>query len=148
MPTIEIYPEVGAFAEDKDAAAHIRQFAIEPALEHSGVVQIDFSDVTLVTQSFVHALISGVIRVGGEEILDRIDFKGCVPGVRGIIETVVQYSLDTGMVEDFTEQETQERLDQILTGAFQSGPTSLADIPKKDGDPRSPKSKTLKKKKS
>jgi hypothetical protein len=49
----------------------------------------------LTTQSFVHALISDVLRSEGEKILDRIEFKGCAPGVKGIIETVVQYSLET-----------------------------------------------------
>jgi hypothetical protein len=34
-------------------------------------------------------------RSGGEKVLDQIEFRNCAPGVRGIVETVVQYSLET-----------------------------------------------------
>jgi hypothetical protein len=86
---------VGDFAEDKDQAASIRESSIRPALAAGESVVLDFSGVSLATQSFVHALISGVLRDQGDGALDHLEFRGCVPGVRGIIETVVQYSLET-----------------------------------------------------
>jgi hypothetical protein len=58
-------------------------------------VVLDFAGVNLVTQSFVHALISDVLRSEGERGLDHLVFDHCNEGVRGIVETVVQYSLET-----------------------------------------------------
>jgi hypothetical protein len=92
---IHLFSEVGDFAEDKDQAAAIRERSIRPSLLRGEKVILDFSDVSLATQSFVHALMSGVLREEGDKALDLLEFKGCVPGVRGIIETVVQYSLET-----------------------------------------------------
>jgi hypothetical protein len=51
------------------------------------------------TQSFIHALISDVLRVHGEGALDYLEFKSCTDVVKGVVATVVQYSLDS-MGED------------------------------------------------
>jgi len=92
---VNVFDLVGDFAEDKDAAASVRDSKIMPALEGGDEVALDFTGVDLTTQSFVHAMISNVLRTYGEDVLDRIEFKGCGPGVQGIIETVIQYSLET-----------------------------------------------------
>lgn len=104
MKKIEILNAVGDFAEDKDAAATVRENFIRPALDRGEAVVLDFSGVTLTTQSFVHALISDILRSNGEHILEKIDFKDCSAGVRGIIETVVQYSLETLEDDDNANQ--------------------------------------------
>jgi hypothetical protein len=96
--TIELLSQTGDFAEDKDLAATIRETAIRPALRGGHQVAIDFYGIGLTTQSFVHALISDLLRSNGESLLERIEFKRCSAGVKGIIETVVQYSLET--IED------------------------------------------------
>jgi hypothetical protein len=96
MTRVRIFERTGDFAEDKDAAASLRENIIRPAISVKEQVLLNFEGVSLATQSFVHALISDLLRTGGEEVLERLEFKGCAPGVRGIIETVVQYSLDTG----------------------------------------------------
>ncbi|WP_431470330.1 STAS-like domain-containing protein [Sphingosinithalassobacter sp. LHW66-3] len=90
-----MYARVGDFGEDKDAAAAIRRDTIAPRVEKGQGVTLDFNGVNLVTQSFIHALISAVLRQRGEEVLGLISFKNCGGSVRGIIETVVQYSLDS-----------------------------------------------------
>jgi hypothetical protein len=94
MKTISIAKEVGEFAEDKDAAARLRRGVILPTLEKGDAVQLDFRGVTLTTQSFIHALISQALRVHGENVLERLSFKGCVPAVQDIVKTVVQYVLE------------------------------------------------------
>jgi hypothetical protein len=94
-----MFPIVGDFGEDKDTAAKLRKEEIIPALERGEGVELDFDGVTLVTQSFVHALISDVLRKFGEDVLDRISFKNCADVVRGITATVVQYTLDS-LAED------------------------------------------------
>jgi hypothetical protein len=92
---IIIYNEVGDFGEDKDVAAKLRKELINPCVKERKIITIDFSGVRLITQSFAHALISDVLRSGGESSLNYINFHNCAPGVQGIVETVVQYSLET-----------------------------------------------------
>src|SRR6516162_11803909 len=106
MKPIGIARAVGSFAEDKDVAAQIREKHVLPAILGSGTVELDFTGVDLATQSFIHALIAQPLGVGGEPALERILFKGCSRPVRGIIETVVQYVLET---EDGVAEETSEQ---------------------------------------
>jgi hypothetical protein len=94
MITVRIKDLAAEFAEDKDAAAEIREQKIRPALKSRRKVILDFAGVTLATQSFVHALISDILRTFGPSTLDLVEFKNCVKGVRGIVGTVVEYSLE------------------------------------------------------
>lgn len=91
MKTIIIFDKVGAFAENKDTARDIRVKEIIPALNSGEEVVLDFEKVEAATQSFVHALISDVIRKFGNDALDRMSFKSCVPVVKKIISIVVDY---------------------------------------------------------
>ncbi|SFM61685.1 STAS-like domain-containing protein [Methylobacterium pseudosasicola] len=95
MINLNIFEIVGSFGEDKDAAARLREAVIKPTIQGKEEIIIDFLGVTLVTQSFIHALISDVLRTNGEDALDFMDFKNCDAVVKGIISTVIQYSLDT-----------------------------------------------------
>jgi hypothetical protein len=97
---ITMFDIVGDFGEDKDTAATLREQRIRPCIERNEVITLDFEGVTLVTQSFVHALISDVLRVRGESALEVMEFQNCAPVVKGIVSTVVQYSLDTIADED------------------------------------------------
>ena len=92
MRTIKIIQRAGAFAEDKDMAAAIRDIEIRPALVRREKVRLDFKGVDGATQSFIHALISDVIRTDGAAVLDRIAFKSCNANVRSVIEIVAEYS--------------------------------------------------------
>ena len=60
---------VGDFGEDKDAAAKIRRSDIATCVQQKEIITLNFSGVSLVTQSFIHALISNILRVYGEESL-------------------------------------------------------------------------------
>lgn len=88
---IKIYDLVGSFAENKDIAKETRVNIILPNLEKKEKVILNFDKVTSTTQSFIHALISDVIRKKGIDILDLIDFKNCNETVKKIIEIVVDY---------------------------------------------------------
>lgn len=92
---INMFSLVGDFGEDKDAAASLRKSKIQPCVSQGNKIILNFSGVTLVTQSFVHALISDVLRSSGEVALDFLEFQNCADVVKGIISTVVQYSLET-----------------------------------------------------
>lgn len=95
MKTISLSEFVGSFAEDKDMAARLRKEEILPALSAGEEIELDFDGITLATQSFIHALISEAIRIHGEEALALMAFKNCGVAPKGIIQTVVQYVLET-----------------------------------------------------
>jgi hypothetical protein len=91
MKKIEIRAHAGAFAENKDIARDLRLNEIVPALEKKEEVVLDFTGVDATTQSFIHALISDLLRKYGGDVLDRIDFKSCNETIRKIITIVVDY---------------------------------------------------------
>jgi len=91
MITISIFDHAGGFAENKDTARELRLKSIIPALEENGEVILDFAGVGSATQSFVHAMISDIMRKYGSDVLERIEFKNCNENVREIISIVVDY---------------------------------------------------------
>ena len=92
---IRINDHTQSFAEDKDAAREIRVGHVEPALAKGGSVILDFTDVPLATQSFLHAMLSATIRSKGPNVLDKLQFKGCTPAVKSLIKLVCEYSQET-----------------------------------------------------
>lgn len=88
---IFLFKIVGNFAENKDSAKDIRERQIIPAIENSRSVILDFGKVESTTQSFIHALISDLIRKFGPEVLDNLMFKNCNATVQKIIHIVVDY---------------------------------------------------------
>jgi len=91
MIHIHLFPKTGSFAENKDIARDIRIHSIIPALENNQEVILDFEKIDSVTQSFVHALISDLIRKYGSDVLDRINFKSCNESIQKIINIVIDY---------------------------------------------------------
>jgi len=91
MKRIAIFERAGAFAENKDIARDIRNHEIIPALKENEEIVLDFQQVRGATQSFIHALISEILRAHGVNVLDSISFKSCNDTIKQIIETVVDY---------------------------------------------------------
>lgn len=91
MKRIEIHARAGAFAENKDVARDLRLNEIVPALERKEDVVLDFERVEATTQSFIHALISDLLRNYGSDVLDRIEFKSCNDTVKKLITIVIDY---------------------------------------------------------
>jgi hypothetical protein len=91
MRRIAIYAYAGAFAENKDVARDLRLKEIVPALEGKEDVLLDFGRVDATTQSFIHALISDLLRKYGNDVLDHIEFRACNDTVRKLITIVVDY---------------------------------------------------------
>ena len=91
MKTIKFFPVVGSFAENKDLARKIRLEKINPTLKKNQEITLDFENVGSATQSFIHALISDLIRNFGVEILDKIYFKNCSDTIKKIINIVTEY---------------------------------------------------------
>lgn len=61
------------------------------ALKQSEEVTLDFEGVDTATQSFIHALLSDILRKYGVDALDRITFKSCSTTVKKMIEIVAEY---------------------------------------------------------
>ena len=91
MKRIEIHAHAGSFAENKDAARDLRLKEIIPALDKGEDVVLNFERVDAVTQSFIHALISDLMRKRGSDVLDHLEFKSCNDTVKKIITMVVDY---------------------------------------------------------
>lgn len=96
MIRVDIGARAGSFAENKDIARDLRLREIIPALERNDPVVLDFVKVEATTQSFIHALISDLLRKFGSDVLDRIEFKSCNETVKKIISIVVDYMQDGG----------------------------------------------------
>ncbi len=88
---LKLFKRVGSFAENKDVAADIRLNKLIPALEKNKDIILDFEKIEGATQSFIHALISDLMRKYGNGVLDKIQFKSCNDTVKGIISIVVDY---------------------------------------------------------
>lgn len=95
MKTIKLFSEVGSFAENKDIARDIRIKQIFPSLKKNEQVILDFEKVESTTQSFIHALISDLIRNFGTEVLDNLTFKNCNETIQKIIGIVADYMQET-----------------------------------------------------
>lgn len=91
MIQIKLFKTVGSFAENKDFARQIRKEDISPALDKNEEVVLDFEKVDSATQSFIHALISDLIRNYGNKVLDNISFKNCNETIKKIINIVIDY---------------------------------------------------------
>ncbi len=96
MTTIHLKPLTGDFAENKDVARKIRIEMLTPVVSKSGKVTIDFSGVSGATQSFIHALISELFRIHGNEVLSLISFKNCSPTIQKVITIVTEYMQEAG----------------------------------------------------
>ncbi|MBI2092376.1 MAG: STAS-like domain-containing protein [Deltaproteobacteria bacterium] len=96
MITIKLLPLVGSFAENKDIAKDVRLKQVVPALDGKKEVVLDFEGIDGATQSFIHALISDLVRKYDNGVLDKIYFKNCNKTVQKIINIVVDYIQEAG----------------------------------------------------
>ena len=103
MKKILLFSYTGDFAENKDIAKNLRIEVIEPEIRNGNKITIDFDKVTSATQSFIHALISEVIRRFGVDVLEDILFKNCNEQIKTIIRIVVEYVQD-GIFTDPDEE--------------------------------------------
>lgn len=94
MKKIKVFDKAGKFAENKDVARDLRVGEIIPALDKNEEIMLDFEHVDAATQSFIHALISDILRRYGNDALDRVTFKSCSEPVKKIINMVVEYMQD------------------------------------------------------
>jgi len=88
---INIRSCAGEFAENKDVAKRLRIEVIMPALSRGDEVVLDFKDVSGVTQSFIHALISDPLREFKDRAFDNLMYQHAGTEVKEIISIVYRY---------------------------------------------------------
>lgn len=91
MKTIILKKEAGEFCENKDIAKKLREEVIMPTLDKGGSITFDFDGVIGATQSFIHALISDVIRKFQDYAFDNLFYKNTSPEIQKIISIVYNY---------------------------------------------------------
>lgn len=96
---LNIFEKFGEFAENKNKAKRIRERVLEPRVNRGESICLDFNGVNNATQSFVHALISNLIRVNGIDVLDKIEFRNCNETLQTIITIVIDYMQDSMDIE-------------------------------------------------
>lgn len=106
--TIDILERFGEFAEDKNKAKRIRTSILEPKIARGDLICLDFKGVNNATQSFIHALISNLIRLYGIDVLDLIEFKNCNETLQTIITIVIDYMQDSIDIEEEGEKEKEK----------------------------------------
>lgn len=94
MKVIKLLQYTGDFAENKDVARDLRVNYILPEIKAGNIVVLDFQGITAATQSFIHALISELIRKYTDDVYEKIEFKNCSPSVKQIINIVADYMED------------------------------------------------------
>lgn len=82
---------VNDFAENKDIAKKLRIEEIMPALSKGDEVILDFDGVSGATQSFIHALISDLIRKLKGVAFDNLMYQNTNDDIREIISIVYRY---------------------------------------------------------
>jgi len=93
MREIKIFKRTKEFAGNKDIARDLRLNEILPYIDKEEII-LNFDKVESATQSFIHALISDIIRQKGIDVLDKLYFKNCNSTIQKIIEIVVEYMQD------------------------------------------------------
>src|SRR5687767_8624466 len=89
MISLALAEEFGTHLSDGDAAAAFRARKIDPVIEATDKLVLDFSGVRSANSSFMNALISGIVENQGVGVIDRIVFKGCTPVVRVLVESAL-----------------------------------------------------------
>lgn len=96
MTTVSIFDKAGSFAENKDIARDIRLHIITPAFKKdSEAIVLDFKGVSGATQSFVHALISQLLRNYGDIVFTRLLFKDCNAAIQQVVNIVADYMAES-----------------------------------------------------
>ncbi|MCF7674559.1 MAG: STAS-like domain-containing protein [Akkermansiaceae bacterium] len=79
----------GEFLADGHLGNQFRNLRIESVWSRVESVVFDFSGVTNLTDSFVHATFGNMAEEDGEEFMAKVRFKGCSPLVKSFLSIAV-----------------------------------------------------------
>ena len=86
---IQMVTEVGDFLADGHLGNRFRSIQIESVWQQLDTVTFDFSGVTNLTDSFVHACFGNMAEEHGQEFLSKVRFRGCSPLVRSFLSIAI-----------------------------------------------------------
>jgi len=81
--------EFGEFLADGHLGNQFRNLRIESVWDRVESVTFDFTGVTNLTDSFVHATFGNMAEEHGDEFVAKVKFKGCSPLVRSFLSFAV-----------------------------------------------------------
>jgi hypothetical protein len=90
---LRLAEEFGPHLADGNAAAAFRMKRIEPYVEISPRIVLDFNGVRNANSSFMNALIAGLVEQHGRKVLEVLEFKGCIPVIRVLVEGAISLGL-------------------------------------------------------
>lgn len=85
--------EFGEFLADGHFGNQFRSLRIESVWDRVESVVFNFTGVTNLTDSFVHAFFGNMAEEHGEEFAHKVRFKGCSPLVRSFVSIAVTEGL-------------------------------------------------------
>lgn len=83
----------GASLSNGEDALRFRVSEIDPYLTICEELVIDFTRVRIANSSFINALIGGLFEQHGEDALQKLSFKGCLPTIQVLIESAIDLGL-------------------------------------------------------
>jgi len=81
--------EFGEFLADDHLGNQFRNLRIESIWDRVESVTFDFTGVTNLTDSFVHATFGNMAEEHGDEFVAKVKFRGCSPLVRSFLSIAV-----------------------------------------------------------
>ncbi len=74
---------------DGSRAYEYRRGRLDPYVDISETIIIDFTGVRSANSSFINALVAGAVEQHGESFLAKVKFRGCSPAIRVLIESAI-----------------------------------------------------------
>lgn len=92
---IQLREQFGPRLSDGSSAYGFRVSNIDPYLNlpNCDQVVLDFTGIRNANSSFVNALISGLFEQHGEEALQKLVFRGCLPTIRVLVEAGIELGM-------------------------------------------------------
>jgi hypothetical protein len=91
---ISIASEFGTHLSDGSKAYAFRLGGLDPYVDISPEILLDFTGVRSANSSFINALIGGAVEQHGPAFLEKVTFKGCTPVIQVLIESAVSLGMD------------------------------------------------------
>jgi hypothetical protein len=89
----QMVSEFGEFLADGHVGNQFRALQIESIWDRVESVTFDFTGVTNLTDSFVHACFGNMAEEHGEDFVKKVRFKGCSPLVKSFLSIAVSEGL-------------------------------------------------------
>lgn len=91
---LNLADEIGSHLADGARAVAFRMVRIDPYVGMNARLVLVFSGVRHANSSFVNALLTGLVEEHGEQLLERLTFRGCNPILRVLIEGAIALGLE------------------------------------------------------